>query len=233
MKKILLMLFAALPMLLAAQDECNFFEYRKIKVEKTEINTPQSDFSPIIVNNQLWYSAYTQEEIEKLSEGNSKNVFYNLFSSLIDKNGNVDTAKQPQLEKISSGYHAGPVSYCDKTKELFVTLSNYDNPEIRNKVYRRAEVRLKIVVAKMVNGDWQKVEEFPFNDPTYSVGHPSISATGDTLFFTSNKPDTGLGETDLYMSIRKGGKWGEPVNLGEKVNSKAFLFVCRARCLEG
>lgn len=219
MKKIVLMLFVTLPMFLAAQDDCNFFEFRKVKVEKTEINTTQSDFGPSIVNNQLWYSAYTQEEIDKLATGNSKNVFYNLYSSTIDKDGNVNAAKQPQLEKLSAGYHAGPASYCEKTKELFVTLSNYDNPEIRNKVYRKADIRLKIIIAKIINGDWQLVEEFPFNNPQYSVGHPSISITGDTLFFASNKPESGSGETDLYMAVRKNGKWENPVNLGEKINS--------------
>ena len=219
MKKIVLMLFTVLPLLLAAQDDCNFFEYRTMKVEKTGINTAQSDFGPAIVNGELWYAAYTPEEIEKLAKGKSKNVFYNLYSSSIDNDGNVSIAKQPQLEQLSAGYHAGPASYCEKTKELFVTLSNYDNPEIRNKVYRKAEVRLKIIVAKMVNGNWQLIEEFPFNDPTYSVGHPAISVTGDTLFFASNKPETGLGETDLYMSIRKNGVWGNPINLGRRINS--------------
>ncbi len=219
MKKLVVLLLATLPMLLAAQDGCNFFEHRKIKVEKTEINTTQSDFGPAIVNNQLWYSAYTPEEIEKLARGNSKNVFYNLYSSSIDKDGNIGTAKLPELENLSSGYHAGPASYCEKTKELFVTLSNYENPEIRNKVYRKAEIKLKIIVAKMENGVWQLVEEFPYNNPQYSVGHPAISVTGDTLFFASNKPESGSGETDLYMSIRKNGMWGEPVNLGNKVNS--------------
>ncbi len=219
MKKIVLMLFAALPLLLAAQDACNFFEYRTLKVEKTGINTTQSDFGPAIVNNQLWYAEYTPEEIAKLAKGDSKNIFYNLYSSSIDKNGNVNTAKQLQLEKLSAGYHAGPASYCEKTKELFVTLSNYDNPEIRNKVYRKAEIRLKIIIAKMVNNEWQLVEEFPYNNPKYSVGHPAISVTGDTLFFTSNKPESGYGKTDLYMSVRKNGTWGNPVNLGEKVNS--------------
>ena len=219
MKKLVLLLIAALPIVLAAQENCDFFDYRNIHVEKTLINTPQSDFSPILVKNQLWYSAYTAEEIEKLSRGNDKNVFYNLYSSNIDKNGNVDTLKQPLLEDISSGFHAGPVSYCDKTGELFVTLSNYDNPEIRNRVYRKADIRLKIIIVKMIDGEWQMIEEFPFNNPTYSVGHPSISTTGDTLFFASNKPESNFGETDIYMSIRKDGVWGQPKNVGARVNS--------------
>ncbi|MCA1758281.1 MAG: OmpA family protein, partial [Bacteroidales bacterium] len=62
-------------------------------------------------------------------------------------------------------------------------------------------------------------EELPFNNPAYSVGHPSISITGDTLFYASNKPNSGFGESDIYMSVRKDGKWREPINLGEKVNS--------------
>ena len=220
MKKLILLLFAAIPVLIAAQDDCNFFEYRKITIEKTNLNTSQSDFGASLVNNQLWFSAYTPEEIEKLSKGNDKNVFYNLYSSPIDKDGNASSELSPQLENISSGYHAGPVSYCEKTKELFVTLSNYDNPEIRNRVYRKAEIRLKIIIAKMVNGKWQLVEEFKYNNPSYSVGHPSISITGDTLFFASNKPDSGFGETDLYMSVRKNGTWGEPINLGAEINSE-------------
>jgi outer membrane protein OmpA-like peptidoglycan-associated protein len=51
------------------------------------------------------------------------------------------------------------------------------------------------------------------------VGHPSISETGDKLFFASNKPNSGFGESDIYMSVRRDEKWGEPVNMGDKVNS--------------
>jgi len=51
------------------------------------------------------------------------------------------------------------------------------------------------------------------------------------LFFASNKPNSGFGESDIYMSIRKDGKWGEPINLGDKVNSAydemfPFFFFC-------
>lgn len=221
MKKIVLTLLVILPMFIAAQDGCSFFEYRNIKVEKTEINSSQSDFAPTMVNNQLWFSAYTEDEIEKLSNGNSKNVFYNLYSSSINSSGDIRGERVAQLEDISAGYHAGPASFCSTTKELFVTLSNYDNPEIRNRVYRKAEIRLKIIIAKEIDGKWQLIEEFPFNDPTYSVGHPAISETGDTLFFASNEPDTGSGETDLYMSVRKNGEWGNPVNLGTRINSSS------------
>ncbi len=219
MKKIVLFLLVSFPMFLAAQNGCNFFDYRKPEIEKTNLNTTQSDFGPAFVNDELWFSAFTEEEIVKLAKGESKKIFYNLYNVKINIDGNVTGSKNAQLESLSSGYHAGPVSYCAKTGELFVTLSNFDNPEIRNKVYRKADIRLRIIVAQKENGTWKMKEELPFNDSTYSVGHPSISVTGDTLFFASDKPNSGFGESDIYMSVRKDGKWGDPINLGEKVNS--------------
>jgi outer membrane protein OmpA-like peptidoglycan-associated protein len=219
MKRIVFFFLAVFPMFINAQKGCNFFNFRKIEIEKTTLNTTQSDFGPAFVNDELWYSAFTEEEIEKLSKGQDKDIFYNLYNVKIDDEGNISGSKNVQFEVISAGYHAGPVSYCEKTQELFVTLSNFDNPEIKNNVYQKADIRLKIIITKKVNGVWTITEEFPFNDPTYSVGHPSISATGDTLFFASNKPNSGFGESDIYMSIRKHGKWGDPINLGDKVNS--------------
>jgi len=219
MSKIVLFMLVTFPMFLAGQNGCNFFEFRKLEIEKTTLNTTQSDFGPSFVNDELWLSAFTDDEIQKLTDGKTKKIYYNLFSQKVDKEGNVTGSKNVQFEEISAGYHAGPVSYCDNTKELFVTINNYENPEVRNKVYRKADIRLKIIIAQMVNGKWSVKEELPFNDSTYSVGHPAISITGDTLFFSSDKPNTGLGGSDIYMTIRKDGKWGDPLNLGNKVNT--------------
>ncbi|NQU52359.1 MAG: OmpA family protein [Bacteroidetes bacterium] len=219
MKKLCLLLLGVLPIILMAQNNCNFLEGVEIKIDETKLNTSHSDFGPAFVNGELWFSAYTSDEIEKLSKGTKKNIFYNLFQSKIDKNGNIEGNSTVELEELSKGYHAGPVSYCAKTKELFVTLSNFDNPDIKNKVYRKSDIRLKVIVVKEVNGNWQLVEELPFNNPTYSVGHPAISSSGDTLFFVSNIPNLGKGKIDIYMSIRKNGKWGEMENLGSKINT--------------
>jgi outer membrane protein OmpA-like peptidoglycan-associated protein len=219
MKKTILSLLLVFPLLVSAQNGCNFFDFRKLEIERVNLNTTQSDFGPSFVEDELWFSAFTDEEIRRLAKGDNKDIFYNLYNVKTDIEGNVTGTKNVQFETISAGYHAGPVSYCEKTQELFVTLSNFDNPEISNNVYQKAEIRLKIIITKKINGIWTVTEEFPYNNPLYSVGHPAISVTGDTLFYASNKPDSGYGESDIYMSVRKNGKWGEPVNMGEKVNS--------------
>ncbi|MDX8341180.1 OmpA family protein [Draconibacterium sp. IB214405] len=235
MKRVLLILIAFVPMLALAQQKCVYFEKMvKLETEKTDLNTTQSDFGPGFVGDELWYSAFTDEEIEKLNSGSDKKIYYNLYSTPTDSKGNVKTGKTVKLESASEGYHAGPVSYCEATGELFVTLSNFENPEVRNKVYQKADIRLKIIIAKKVNGEWQKTGELPFNDPTYSVGHPSITASGDTLFFVSDIPDKGFGGTDIYMSVRSNGSWGEMQNMGETINTdqnEMFPFIHKGKFL--
>jgi len=48
--------------------------------------------------------------------------------------------------------------------------------------------------------------------------HPSLSADGNTLYFTSDMPG-GFGGTDIYMVQKNGDLWGQPINLGDQVNT--------------
>jgi len=210
-----------LPVLLGAQTSNNFLKNVTIETEKTDINTAGSDFGPAFVENQLWYSAFDEEEIRKIQQGETKDVFYNIFATPVNSKGNLQNGKEVKLRDVSSGYHAGPVSYCQQTGELFVTLSNFQNPEIKNVVFQKANIPLKIIILEKSGAGWRYVSDLPFNSSTYSVGHPTISASGDTLFFASNIPDKGYGGTDLYMTVRENGNWGEMTNLGENINTSA------------
>lgn len=52
----------------------------------------------------------------------------------------------------------------------------------------------------------------------YSDKHPSISADGRILYFTSDRPG-GKGDYDLWVSVNSGGSWSKPVNLGDSINT--------------
>ena len=53
-------------------------------------------------------------------------------------------------------------------------------------------------------------------------GAQSISADGRMLFFTACNRVGGMGSCDIYYSLKKGDRWGSPVNLGAPVNSGAW-----------
>jgi hypothetical protein len=173
----------------------------------------------LLLKMRLWYSTFSTEKPENQKQGNSKKLFYNLFALPVDESGNLKEGKKLMLEEISAGYHAGPVSYSKNTNELFMTLSNYENAEIKNVVFQKKNVPLKILILEKT-GNWMgKTGELPFNNSSFSVGHPATSVTGDTLIFASDIPGKGIGNTDLYMSIRKNGEWGDMTNLGNSINT--------------
>ena len=53
---------------------------------------------------------------------------------------------------------------------------------------------------------------------SYSEKHPSISADERKLYFASDRPG-GKGSFDIWVSTRYGDRWGQPVNLGDSVNT--------------
>ena len=60
----------------------------------------------------------------------------------------------------------------------------------------------------------------PINIPDCRNVMPSINTTGDSLFFCSER-EGGFGDLDIWLSIKSGQDWGEPVNLGSAVNTPA------------
>lgn len=77
----------------------------------------------------------------------------------------------------------------------------------------------KIYVSTRAGGEWSEGRELQlFKDSSITVGHPTLNATGDTLYFVSDAPD-GFGGKDIYMVVQNGNDWTDIKNLGPKVNT--------------
>lgn len=71
-----------------------------------------------------------------------------------------------------------------------------------------------------VKNRWNPITKFPkeINSRSWE-NFGSLSASGDTLYFSSNR-EGGFGGFDLYMSTKTAtGEWTTPVNLGESINT--------------
>ena len=78
-----------------------------------------------------------------------------------------------------------------------------------------------IFVSRLESGKWQEPVSLnsSINLTNYSSKHPSLSNSGDTLFFSSNRPG-GYGMSDIWMSIAASeDNWGPPTNMGTQVNT--------------
>jgi len=69
------------------------------------------------------------------------------------------------------------------------------------------------------NGKWSKPKNIgaPVNTAAWE-SQPSLSADGNSLYFASDRPG-GFGSADIWVSHRQNGRWGEPQNLGPKINT--------------
>ena len=69
----------------------------------------------------------------------------------------------------------------------------------------------------------------PFNNERYSVGHPSLTQDGKTLYFSSDMPG-GYGGSDIYKSTYDGTSWSAPINLGSMINTagnEVFPYIAK------
>ena len=81
------------------------------------------------------------------------------------------------------------------------------------------DIGAKIYTSQRASGEWSEAQELKlFNDSSITVGHPSLCATGDTLYFVSDAPG-GYGGKDIYMALNNGGAWDDIRNLGPSINT--------------
>lgn len=205
--------------------DCRIFDNTPVKISEIGTNSVHSDFGPAVVQDSLYFTTFNNKLAGKSDQQLRNKEFYDLYKTVVDKQGNTLGERIP-LKEFITRYNDGPVSWCAKTGELFVT-QNYDDQSVALKPFQNVLSRLRIYIAKKVNGSWIQINDFTFNNTGFSVGHPAITESGDTLVFSSDQPG-GYGETDLYYSVRINGVWQYPVNLGPKINTpgkEEFAFI--------
>ncbi len=193
-------------------------------VNERGINTAFQEYSPTFYHKGLVFiasnPAVNKDKKEDAQLGKSTtSIFY-------AKRGNDGNLQRPVAfaDELTTKFYDGPLSFNTTGDVVFFTRTNLRKGKL--KVGRDGKVKLKIYSAKLNNskGVWENIEELPFNSNNFDCMHPSVSADGQRLYFASNRPG-GHGGLDLYVSTLQKGKWGNPVNLGNEVNtSKNEIF---------
>ncbi len=187
-------------------------------IEKTRFSSDKYDeFSPVYYNNGIVYSSNRNTGISSYSTDQDKGLLQIYFADTTGK-GQPSRLFSKNLSSLSNN---GPVTF-NKRRDTIYFSRNQDitrNSGARNK--------LGIYSAVLVDGQWSKIRELRIDNEWYNVTTPCLSPDGKKLFFASDKPG-GYGGSDLYYSQWTGDRWGDPVNLGNVINTKgdeSFPFI--------
>ena len=133
-------------------------------------------------------------------------------------------SSQSLMSTVIPNEHDGPVSFSADGLRMYLTnhgtaVSNKEGMDAKN---------LKVEMFTREPGKkWVLQEDaIGFNHPSYSVAH-AVEDTARNLIFASDMPGS-RGGLDLWVSEWKDGKYQQPQNLGDKVNTRGdekFPFV--------
>ena len=199
------------------------FVKRKVDIRNcSNVNSKALEYSPAFYQNGLVF--VSNRNANGPRDNNIKSTFFQLYYAENDRNNFPMKPVEFSFE-LNSERHEGPLTFSRDGNTVYFTRNNEKNGY--SKKDATGKVRMKIYEAKRGLRDWQDVRELSFNSDDFTCFHPTLSADGRYLYFSSDMPG-GYGDFDLYVSERKGDTWLKPVNLGPKVNSAkkdAFPFM--------
>ena len=174
-----------------------------------EINTPYSDYGAVISADEsvmVFTSRRPGSTGGKIDPGINEN-FEDIYIST-KKNGKWTPAINMGLPINTDDHDANSGLSADGQKFLiYIGKNNGDLYE--------SELKGEV---------WSKPEEMNknINSANFHESSACYSPNGKLVYFVTDNPDLGgLGGRDIYVSAKDDkGKWGKPINLGVKVNSK-------------
>jgi len=189
------------------------------------INSKQLEFSPTFLEDGiLFISTKPVNKKFKVKDTRINENIMSIFRSTRDDEGKLQ-APVPFAIELLSTVHEGPLTFDRTAENMFFTRNNLKGKkQIKGK---DGIVKLQIYTAQRMDNVWKNIEKLSFNDRNSNAAHPSISVENNELYFASDRPG-GEGGMDLYVSVKSGDTWGEPINLGPKVNTEGddvFPFI--------
>ena len=197
-----------------------------------EFNTKRSsNFSPAFLNDEGDALIFTSNRQEQKSNNKKKTrtssvtgaPSFNLYSARKNAAGKwedielceglyaeTESPEEEESQKQTTTAELGAASLSADGRTMYFTYSKPVNGQ---------DLGAKIYISQRASGEWGEAQELKlFKDSSITVGHPSINATGDTLYFVSDAPD-GYGGKDIYMAISNGNEWDDIRNLGPTINT--------------
>lgn len=200
----------------------SFSQNEKYEVVNLKINNEKPHFALSQYSNDIVIlTSYLLTKKGKIKKSGEEPILTQ-FIGKKSANGEVINLKELQIDEKEDIKYISSAMFSPNSKYLFVT-TNYINRKNKPKGnYRITNFHIEMAEYKKGIG-WTNFQVLPFCKPKYSYAQPFISLDGKTLYFTANirgGKNSTKGGSDLFkVEILEGNSYGEPINLGAKINS--------------
>ena len=195
----------------------------KYVINRLTVNSKNSDFGTAFYGEDKLVFASPKKGVSLVNDVwvDNNQRYLELYVGDILPNGDLDNVSLIPGE-VNTRYHEADVVFTRDKKTVYFTRNNFYNKKLARDEKAMANLAMfKATVNE--DGEWVNIIPMPFNNVSYSVGHPALSADEKTLYFISDMPG-GYGQTDIFkVAINQSG-FGNPENLGWKINSPSKEF---------
>ena len=192
-------------------------EERPYRIEKSEFNSPDSDYAPAFYSSDIIVFSSDRPDPDRLEARYSwtGRGFFNYLSYDLERGLFTD-----DFDFLNSDYNEGTLSFTGDQNKLFFTRCKGENSQTGF---------CRILFTEKTEGQWSAPEELPFQLEDANYAHPAVDTDGNTLVF-SYKPPNHTEGYDLYITYKRGPEWVEPRRLPGSVNTRGnevFPFLMK------
>ena len=178
-------------------------------------------FAPVLVDDNSFYFTSSRNTARKTAQ-TSEEPYLDIYTATYNANGSF--SEPVPVSELNSKWHDGPVAVSSDGKTMYFNTESFneDGKQWEKDKDNNLKVGQIFLYKSTKNGDkWGEPKLLPFNDKKWSTMYPSISKDGKWLYFSSDREGSMNGSLDIWkVEIKSGGTYGEPQNLGPKVNTE-------------
>lgn len=194
-------------------------------VNPSDVSSDKSDFGAVLYDNAVYFASARNGA--RKTYGWTEEPYLDIYRADYNSDGTVTNAVP--VRDLNSKWHDGPITISADGNTAYFASESYKEKESEKDKKANAKFSQVYLFKATKTGDkWSNINEVSFNDKTFSNSNPSLSRDGKTLYFSSNRPGS-VGGTDIWkVAINEDGTYGEPQNLGNKVNTEgneSFPFI--------
>lgn len=184
----------------------------KYRIEAAKhLNSRDDDYCPYVDEkggyDHVYFTSIRKEAKGKKSKATGEKLG-DVFLTKFDKRNKW--SEPLGLDSLNTVFDEGTPFIGNNGRDFYFT---------RCIVEKGKDIGCQIYSAQKVDGEWMNPQRVEITGDSLSLGHPTMSEDGSTIYFSA-RLDNGYGGTDIWYSEKKDGNWSKPINMGPEINSK-------------